>query len=195
MDLFNRLIIVVFALALLVTIVVIAILPFQAAYALTRVSQALEVGITQLYLASPLLFRLAQAAVVLGAILVLGTLLVLELRSGKPRTVRVISSDGARAQVLVDSIGQRLIYHLDQLADVISVSPRVKGRGDVVDVFVEVETSPDVDIPMKSQEISHVIREVIEERMGLRLGNTDIRLKHAPYPPGTDERGVMESAQ
>lgn len=195
MNVFNRILVIILAIGALLLVIVAALAPFQFFAAVAQVSESLAAGFSQFYQASPFIFRLAQAAITVAAIVVCGLLLALELRPGQPRAVRVLSGDGARASVLVDSVSQRLIYHLDQLADVISVRPRVKGRGDMVDVFVEVETTPDVDVPMKTQEILHVVREIIEGRMGLKLGNVDIRMKHAPYPPGVAERGLMESAQ
>jgi len=37
-------------------------------------------------------------------------------------------------------------------------------------------------VPMKTEEVMQVTREVIEDHMGLKLGKVTINIKHAPYP-------------
>jgi hypothetical protein len=51
-----------------------------------------------------------------------------------------------------------------------------------VDVNLVLETSPDIDVPMKTEEVIEVTREVIVERLGLKLGKVQVKIKHAPYP-------------
>jgi hypothetical protein len=109
-------------------------------------------------------------------------LLWLELRKPRKKTIRVQQVAGGEASISVDSIGQRLAYNIDQLPDVIKVSPRITSRTRGVDVELVLETSPDVDVPMKTEEVLQVTREVIEERMGLKLGKVEVKIKHAPYP-------------
>jgi len=182
-------------LLLLVVSIVVAVFPFQALALTSHILDSLYAGLSQWYFASPLLFRISQAAVVLAALIVWGTFLWLELRRGKPRTVQIVTTEGGKAEVLVDSVALRLSYYLDQLADVINVTPHVRSKGNVVHISVDVETTPDVDVPMKTQEIVHVIREVVEERMGLRLGRVDVRIKHAPFPEEVGEPRVTGSTE
>jgi hypothetical protein len=68
------------------------------------------------------------------------------------------------------------------LPDVVKVSPRINGRSRGVDVDLILETSPDIDVPMKTEEVIEVTREIIVERMGLKLGKVQVKIKHAPYP-------------
>jgi len=85
--------------------------------------------------------------------------------------------------VTTDSIAQRLTFNIDQLSEVISVKPKITAKGKGVHVRLNVETGPEIDVPAKTEEISQVAREVIEERMGLKLaGKLEISIKHAPYP-------------
>jgi hypothetical protein len=51
-----------------------------------------------------------------------------------------------------------------------------------LDVELLLETTPDIDVPMKTDEVLEVTREVIVERMGLKLGKVQVKIKHAPYP-------------
>jgi len=37
-------------------------------------------------------------------------------------------------------------------------------------------------VPMKTEEVMQVTKDVVEGRMGLKLGKVKITIKHAPYP-------------
>ncbi len=187
MNVFNRVVIVILIILALVGALIAVIIPFAVIDFLLRFLETLRVILETTYTTAPLVFLLSQIAVALAVAIICGILLALELRRGRPATVQVATAEGGRADILLDSVAMRLAYHLDQLADVISVTPRVRAKGNVVNVELDVETSPDVEVPMKTQEILHVTREVIEERMGLRLGRAEVRIRHAPYP---QERGM-----
>lgn len=126
-------------------------------------------------------FGLARIAVVVAALLVFLPLLMAEFTRRTESLVRLQTADGA-ASVTTDSIARRLAWHLDQLADIITVTPTVHSRGSLVDVVLDVETSPEIDVPMKTEEVMLVTREIIEERMGLKLGKLDVRIRHSDYP-------------
>jgi uncharacterized alkaline shock family protein YloU len=89
---------------------------------------------------------------------------------------------GGESNIAVESISQRVAYNIDQLPEVIKVTPRVSGRSRGVDVDLQLETSPEIDVPMKTEEVLAVTKDVVETRMGLKLGKVTINIKHAPYP-------------
>lgn len=108
--------------------------------------------------------------------------LIFEVRPPR-RVVRVPTVSGAIVAVAVDSIQERLRYHLDQLADVIEVRPRVLPHRDGLQIELEVLTTPEVEVPAKAEEILQMARVVVEDKMGLRLrGKPLVRIRHAPYP-------------
>ncbi len=120
--------------------------------------------------------------------LALDTLLILwllfEIRPPR-RIVRVPAVSGAIVAVAVDSIRDRLKYHLDQLAGVIEVHPQVIPYRDGLRVELDVLTTPEVEVPSKAQEVLQMARMVVEDQMGLRLhGQPVVRIRHAPYPKG-----------
>ncbi|WP_322800000.1 hypothetical protein [Thermoflexus sp.] len=121
-------------------------------------------------------------ALALDALLILW--LLFEVRPPR-RIVRVPAVSGAIVAVAVDSIRERLKYHLDQLTDVIEVYPRVIPHREGLRVELDVLTTPEVEIPSKAQEILQMARMVVEDKMGLRLqGQPVVRIRHAPYPKG-----------
>ncbi len=122
--------------------------------------------------------------IVLGVIsfVICGLVLYLEIRRPPRRRVRLQKVGGGEVELAVESIVQRLEYRVDQLADVIKVLPKVKPRRKSVDVELNLETTPDIDVPAKTEEVCEVVRDVVEERMGLKLNKIKVNIKHARYP-------------
>jgi hypothetical protein len=109
-------------------------------------------------------------------------IIYLEIRRPRVKDIRVQKVSGGDAVVAVESIAKRLTYHIDQLADVVSVRPKISARGGGVDVELMVEISPEIDIPMKDEEIRQVAMHVVEEQMGLKLRKIHPSFKDGPYP-------------
>ena len=182
MNVVNRVLVILLILAIIVLTAVIVIVPKQSfdlgAQGLTSLGQYSDAWQRYNW---PLY---ASGRVIIGGALVLLCLVLLwlELRRPRKKTIRVQKVAGGEAHIAVDSIAQRLAYSIDQLPDVVKVSPRIAGRSRGVDIDLVLETSPDIDVPMKTEEVLQVCREVVEERMGLKLGKVQVQIKHAPYP-------------
>jgi hypothetical protein len=182
MNVFNRLIVI---LLLLVTIILAALVAIVPEYSLRLAAVTfdwLHQGAAN-YMENNRLFFVGMRILIGGAVILLGLVLLwLELRRPRKRTIRAQKLAGGEAHITVDSVEQRLAYNIDQLPDVVRVSPRVEGKARGVDVDLLLETSPEIDVPMKTDEVMQVTREVIVDRMGLKLGTVRVRIKHAPYP-------------
>jgi hypothetical protein len=123
--------------------------------------------------------------VVAGAAICLLCLLFLwlEFRRKRVRIIRAQKLEGGQSFISVDSIAQRLAYTIDQLPDVVRTMPHVTRYGrNGLDLEILLETSPEIDVPMKTGEVLQVTKEVVTERMGLKLGQVQVKIKHAPYP-------------
>jgi nitrogen fixation protein FixH len=182
MNVFNRLVVIVLlVVSMIVLPVVFVLVPARPDIVTIIGEQALG---RLMAIGGGLQIRLVIAGA-LSAVLtfvVCGLLLWLELRRPHGKAVRV-RKVGDEAKVTTDSIARRLEYNIDQLAEVIAVKPKITARGNGVHVRLNVETGPEIDVPAKTEEISKVAREVVEERMGLKLaGKLEIHIKHAPYP-------------
>jgi hypothetical protein len=184
MNVFNRIVVILLALVLLAACLALAIFPAESVQALQRGVTGLSAFVTTADKSYHTLYMLGRVALVVLALLILGGLLVMELRRKAPGTVRVHTESGSNATITAESVAKRLAWHIDQLADVISVTPEVTARGKSVNVRLDLETRPEVDVPMKTDEVVGVAREVITERMGLQLGKIDVRIHHAPYEEG-----------
>ena len=122
-----------------------------------------------------------------GAVeLLLLVLLWLEVRRPRRRTVRVKTKEGGRAQLGIESVSQSLEYRIDELAGVRRVAPHVVSRGRDVDVIIELDTSPSVNIPVLTDQIMDLCHDIVEGQLGVKIhGKPDIRITHEPYPRGT----------
>lgn len=183
MNGFNRFVSIALWTLLLIGVIVAATTPLATTGWLLAQLSALDQWLAGWQEANPTYFIIGQAAVGIGGLLIFGALIFAEIMSARRRGVRIRTSEGGSAEVDTGSIGRRLQWHLDQMAEVINVMPAVKSRGGAVDIRLEIETAPDVDIPMKTDEVVEVTREVIEQDMGLRLGKLDVHVRCAPFEP------------
>ncbi len=181
MNVFNRIVVILLLLVLLALVILVAVFPIEAAGYAAQGIEAARAFIANLEATYYVLYVAARIALIAGAVILFGLLLWAELRPRRPKAVRVQTDAGSQATVTTDSVARRLSWHIDQLADVISVTPQVTAHGKSVDVLLDLETSPEIDVPMKTDEVVGVAREVITERMGMQLGKIQVRIKHAPY--------------
>lgn len=108
-------------------------------------------------------------------------LLWLEIHRPRVKTIKVQQVNGGSAELAADSIANRLEYKIDQLADVIKVRPTISSGRKGVNVALAVETSPEIDVPGKTEEIQVLTRDIVENRMGLQLDTLRVVLRHTPY--------------
>lgn len=177
MNIFNRVVMVILLLLALAVSVVFTIIPVHL---LDVVSKATRLLWTQSVEMAPLVFVLIGIAFIMLWFL----LLVLELWRPPKRTVRVEKVSGGQAEMTVDAIAQRVVYRVDQMADVVTVKPRIHAGRSGVDIDLDLETTPDIDVPTKTEEVCAAVKDVIEERMGLRLNRIRVKVRHAPYAEG-----------
>ena len=178
---FNRIVVVGLWLGLLAAIGYTTIFPDRTFSALVGGFSLAQEFLRAQQQANSMNFLIGQVAVGTIAVFIFGGLLWLELWPHRQRGVRMKTIKGSSVELDTDSIARRLTWHLDQLADVITVFPDVKSRGNAVDIQLEVETAPDIDVPMKTDEVVESTRDIIEGDMGLRLGKLDVRMRHLPF--------------
>lgn len=172
LNLLNRALIILLALGGMLLGILLIIVPKP----LLQTAQTVLGGLQRSVGEAPALFVLLGMATLGLALLVI----LVEVWRPPRRTVRVERVSGGQAEVALDSIAQRLEYRLDRLPDVIKVRPAVSAaRQGAVNVRLEVETSLDVNVPVKTEEVIVIAREELEERMGLRLHQLRVNIRHA----------------
>jgi hypothetical protein len=182
MNVLNRLVMIVLILIIIIVVAVVAIAPVESLRLGAAFFDWLRTGAADYKDANWPLFTAGQVIIGGALVLICLFLLWLELRRPRKKTIRVQKVAGGEAHVTIDSIAQRLAYNIDQLPDVIKVSPRIISRARGMDIILVLETTPDIDVPMKTEEVLQVAREVVVERMGMKLGKVQVQIKHAPYP-------------
>ncbi|NLG28146.1 MAG: alkaline shock response membrane anchor protein AmaP, partial [Chloroflexi bacterium] len=119
-------------------------------------------------------------------LLLLLVLLYLEIRKTQHKAVRIQTQDGGNARLDISSVAQSVEYRVDELAGVRKVKTRITSRGKDVDVAVDLDTSPSVNIPALTDQIIAMTHEIVEGQLGIRIhGRPVINIKHEPYPRGT----------
>jgi hypothetical protein len=184
MNAFNRIEVILLLLLLLALAIALAIFPVETIQVAQRLLDRFETLLQAWDQSYHALYMVGRAALLVLALILFCGLMYAELRRRKPKAVRVHTEAGSYATVTTESVARRLVWHIDQLADVISVTPRVTARGKSVNVRLDLQTRPEVDVPMKTDEVVGVAREVITEQMGLQLGQIDVHINHAAYEEG-----------
>ena len=178
---FNRVVAVLLWIVLLVVALALVISPVGAlTLAQGWLAQAID-ALNTWHESNPTNYFIAQIAVGVGATILFAMLIWFEIATARRRGVRIYTADGGSAELETNSIGRRLAWHLDQLAEVVTVVPAVRSRGSAVDIKLEIEAAPDVDIPLKTEEVVQVTREVVEQELGLRMGKLDVHMRTVPF--------------
>ena len=173
MNIFNRIVMILSILLLLFVLVVLLLQPLAV---LEWARQGLDAFENFLY--ERYLYFLAGTAVCLFLLLIL---FWLEIWRRPRRTVKVRQVGSGDVQLSVTSISQNLEHHISELAGVIRVKPTVLSRGKAVDVILDLETSPEVHVPSKTDQVCQVARTVIEEKLGLKLRKIRANIKPVSY--------------
>jgi hypothetical protein len=183
MRVLNKIVVILMLLVLMILIPAILIFPEQAEFALRYGADVIQANLEWLQGLSStaqigirLLMALAGMIVFLLGLL----LIILELFRTRRKTVRLKDKSG---ELMVDSIGAHLTYHLDLLPDVLRVRPEVSSSGRSLRATIHVETPPDVNVPQKSAEVKETARKVIEEQLGLQTkGDIKVIVRPIAYP-------------
>jgi len=177
MNVFNRAVVILQVVSLIVLLIVMSVVPFtvleRLQYTVQQMRDTLQLDWPRSYIV------LLLAAVLLIALLIL--LLWLEIRPQAKRSVTVRGSHGTEAVVSTSSVAQSLQYHIREIPDVFKVKPTVRGKRGGLDIVLDLETRPEIDIPSKMEEVSQAARDLVESKMGLRIANVKVQVKHGPY--------------
>lgn len=184
MNIINRVIAVLLAIVLWVALVALALVPDKALAWARQALSWIENSLAHAAATLPdWLYLLARLGVVVVVSLLMAAWVLQQLRRKVPAVVKMRLPSGGQAEVTAESVSRRLAWHIDQLADVNQVTPVVRTRGNAVDVDINLQTAPDVDVPMKTEEVVAVARDVVETQMGLQLSRVKVNIDHAPYKP------------
>ncbi|MBI3361992.1 MAG: hypothetical protein HY023_12885 [Chloroflexi bacterium] len=178
MNVLNRLLILLIVLALLAVVSLAAATPAEVLGVVGTLIANLKSYADRLLPAGRVVVGLAGLAIDVGLLFWLW----LEIRRPSYRTVQVRKTEGARAEVMTDTLVERLEFAVDSLADVEKAKARVRSFGKNVEVNIEAEIRPGIAVAAKAEEIAAAIREVAETTMGLALrGKPRIKIRASRF--------------
>jgi hypothetical protein len=187
MNVFNRIVVTLLLLVLIPLVTVVFIVPNEFVQVLLDWLQPLEDQLADSMSASRLLIG-GVLALLIDAILVF--LIYLEVRRRPTGTVPVPKVEGGQAQIAVDSVVDRLKYHIDRLSGVLDVDPQVSSHRRGVEIVLNVDLSTNVNMREKVEEISALARLVVEDEIGLKIhGKPRINLRTVALPGPLGEAG------
>ena len=179
MNVFNRVAMVLIILALFALVVLLVLFPRDVALliqnAMANTLELLNIG----------QFFIVFVAICAIVLLVLLVFLWLELRHPQQKMVRISAAKSGNAQLGIQSVASSLENRIDELSGVRKAEAQVTSHGKDVDVLLNLDTSPSVNVPMLSDQIVELTRNIVETQLGLKIrGKVHINIRHEPYPRG-----------
>ena len=186
MNAMNRVLVVVLLLIAIVVCTVALVAPGWTLYQITWQSDAAMHSLNCLKpyvrVALGVLFALT-----LDVIFVL--LIILEVRRPARKAIRVEQAAGGEVQISVASIADRLRYEVDQLPGILRTKAKVSSKRGGVVAELDVETAAGITVPEQAEQIVETARQVVEEKMGLKLARSPkVNLRAVPYPAAPKSR-------
>ncbi len=199
MNTVNRVVMVILLLVAMVLCTVSLLVPVPVFDAVTQQSAALVEYLKSLTWYARLFWGIIFA---LTLDVIFGLFFFLEVRRPKSKAIRAEKAAGGEVQVSVASIADRLRYEIDQLPGVLRVKSKVSAKRGGVVIELDVETVAEINVPEKAGQIVEKARQVMEEKMGLKLARPPKVNLHAvphtgapsspPPPESHTESAVVE---
>lgn len=175
MNVFNRIVMVLLLLAIIALVVVTLRWPFPTISVVRSFLDWAEARIN--VYTWPLMLA---GGILIGLLCLL--LIILELRRPRRKMVPIRKISGGKAFLLTESVARRLGWYIGRLSDISRITPMVRARGSGVDVRIDLEIAPQVNVPMKTEEVLAVVREQVEDKMGLKLRRAQVQVRSASFP-------------
>ena len=191
MNVFNRITALILWLVLLILAIYLAVFSLQAVGQIQAGLNGVAEWLTTQQAQASTNFLIAQIAFGIVSVLLLGLLVWLEIRPARPKGVRIRTSEGS-AELDPASISRRLEWHLDQLAEVVSVVPSVKSRGGSVDILLEVETAPDIDLAVRQETVGIEVGTAFTGQPALPVRRHEPKAVPAPAVPAGPDLGALQ---
>jgi len=109
------------------------------------------------------------AAVIFVAILL--ALVWLEIRGPASRIIELTGPTGERIRLNARHLEEHICQCVDALTDVLRVKTRVTARNRGVVAWLNVETTANIDLVKKREEVTALVQHIIQEQYGVRLFN------------------------
>lgn len=185
MNIFNRLVVILVDLALIIGAVLILLITFGAVQSAQVLPGGLGESLAGQWLTS---FTVMQPNATLVttisaiAILVVGLLLlVYELRPAPQQRTITIRNDGlGNVTVRTESVRDLILYTVAQIPDVLQVQPHIETTSQGVRVRCRTAVTPDASIPQVGAEMQARIKSAVEQHLGLKVADVAVQAQLEP---------------
>ena len=189
MNTLNRIVILLLTLVLLVVCVALSFAPVSILQGvggqMERWGESLAESQNWLRIAAGILFAFLGLCVTI-------LIFIAELYRPRSKTIRVEKVGGGEVEVSLQTIQDRVQFDVDQLPGVIKVRPQVSTQRGGVVVEVTVESAGETEVPDQASEIIEVVRQAVEERIGVKLARPPkVKLYAAPVPTTTQSQAPV----
>lgn len=184
MNAFNRAVMIISILiALLVVVIFMLLVAFRPLQAFNVLRDGLDRFERAVY--DEQFFAIFMAT--LGAFLLFFALVLwLEMRRPRYKTVRIRTKGRGAAQLGTHSVLESLHNRIDELPGVREVRPRVVSRGRDVEVSIDLDTGPSVNVPELTGKVVDLCHDIVEGQLGVRIhGKVKVAIEYEPLPRGT----------
>ena len=185
MNAVNRILIVFLLLVVMVLCTILLVMPVRVLDAVARETTALADSLRGFGRYSPGWFGRVSLGLLFALTLdiIFGLFIILEVRRSAPRSIRVKQATGGEVTISVASIADRLKEEIGYLPGVLSSSAKVSAKRRGVMVELDVKMAAGTSVPEKAEKIVETARQVVEEKMGLKLARPPkINLRALPHP-------------
>jgi uncharacterized alkaline shock family protein YloU len=166
MNTFNRVVLVLLLLLVMVLCSLILVVPMQSLEIIGQQAEALADLLSRVRPIARLPIGILLALIIdLVGIL----LIVLEVRRRESRSIKVEQASGGEVTLSVASIADQLKAELSHLPEVVQAKPKVSAKRKGVVVEVDARIEAEAGVPNKAERIVEVIRRTVEQKMGLKL--------------------------
>jgi len=178
-----------------VALVVIGLMAFYVATASPTESEVYVQGwayylADQVTIANRLVVGAVAAVSTVGGILVF----LLERPKRAKTTVQLKRVNGGQGVLSVGAIAQRVQHDTELLGGVRRAKPVVFGKGNKVDIRIDLTTDPYVEAAAKTQDVCQMIRDNVEGQMGVKVRSITVRINHDPIREGAPARQTSDVA-
>jgi hypothetical protein len=183
MNTFNRVVLVILLLAVMVLCSFVFVVPVQALRVLAQ-----QAGIVADFFARvrPVV-RLGVGILLALIVDLVGILLIiLEVRRPAARSISVEQASGGEVTLSIASIADQVKAEVNQLPEVLQAKPKVTAKRKGVVVELDAKIAAEAGVPGKAEKIVETVRHVVEEKMGLKLARVPkVNIEAVRQAPGT----------
>ncbi|MDF1514782.1 MAG: alkaline shock response membrane anchor protein AmaP [Anaerolineae bacterium] len=178
MNIFNRIVLVLLLLGLMIISTIIFIFPDQILGVVGHFLIDWGEYFAWVNQEQPVMRLVISISLAFVVDLILLLLIFLEVKPKRKRFIKVERANGGKATVSIDSIVRQLLYKLDPLPGVVKVTPTIHPKGDKILARIDVVATRELAVPQLADQLITTAKEALSEDLGLVIaGEPQVRMR------------------